>query len=221
MLHVRQTPATDATSKPQIAATRTQRRLPQSRKIFTWCTWQDVRDYTNSCRIGSTSTSPCAATTRLRPHALYVDLPVRRDYPSPAARDLRRPRRAPQLLVSGYTRSTSTLPSAASTRLPAAAALHQLRLAQARRRLLCLHRASGCLDTSRGSSRGSSRRPSSTTPPLAGSSSTTPPHAGSSSTTRRRLLRLRRASGCLGTSRGSSRGSSRRSSSTTSPTPCV
>jgi hypothetical protein len=47
----------------------------------------------------------------------------------------------------------------------------------------------------------------------------------------RRLLCLRRASGCLGTSRGSSRGSSRRSSSTTpprtgsswttSPTPCV
>jgi hypothetical protein len=34
---------------------------------------------------------------------------------------------------------------------------------------------------------------------------------------RRRLLRLRRGSGCLGTSRGSSRGSSRRSSSTTSP----
>jgi hypothetical protein len=34
---------------------------------------------------------------------------------------------------------------------------------------------------------------------------------------RRRLLRLRRASGCLGTSRGSSRGSL----STTSPTPCV
>jgi hypothetical protein len=34
---------------------------------------------------------------------------------------------------------------------------------------------------------------------------------------RRRLLRLRRASGCLGTSRGSSRGSSRRSSSTTPP----
>jgi hypothetical protein len=33
----------------------------------------------------------------------------------------------------------------------------------------------------------------------------------------RRLLRLRRTSGCLGTSRGSSRGSS----STTSPTPCL
>jgi hypothetical protein len=37
----------------------------------------------------------------------------------------------------------------------------------------------------------------------------------------RRLLRLRRAAGCLGTSRGSSRGSLRRSSSTNSPTPCV
>jgi hypothetical protein len=38
---------------------------------------------------------------------------------------------------------------------------------------------------------------------------------------RRRLLRLRRASGCLGTPRRSSGGSSRRSSSTSSPTPCV
>jgi hypothetical protein len=42
-----------------------------------------------------------------------------------------------------------------------------LRLAQARRRLLRLRRTSGCLGTSRGSSRGSSCRPSSTTsPPL-------------------------------------------------------
>jgi hypothetical protein len=38
---------------------------------------------------------------------------------------------------------------------------------------------------------------------------------------RRRLLHLRRASGCLGTSRGWSCGSSRRSSSTTSPPPRV
>jgi hypothetical protein len=52
-----------------------------------------------------------------------------------------------------------------------------LRLAQARRRLLRLRRVSGCLGTSRGLSRGSSCRSSSTTP---GSSSTTP---GSSSTT--------------------------------------
>jgi hypothetical protein len=38
---------------------------------------------------------------------------------------------------------------------------------------------------------------------------------------RQRLLRLRRASGCLGTSRGSSRSSSHRSSSTTLPKPRV
>jgi hypothetical protein len=50
-----------------------------------------------------------------------------------------------------------------------------LHLAQARRRLLRLRRASGCLSTSRGSSRGSSHRSSSTTPPRAGSSSTTSP----------------------------------------------
>jgi hypothetical protein len=68
----------------------------------------------------------------------------------------------------------------------------QLRLAQARRRLLHLRRASGCLGTSRGSSRDSSRHSSST-------------------------IRLRRASGCLGTSRGSSGGSSRRSSLTSPP----
>jgi hypothetical protein len=58
-----------------------------------------------------------------------------------------------------------------------------LRLAQAHRRLLRLRCASGCLDTSCGSSRGSSRRSSSTTLPRTGSSSTTPPRAGSSSAT--------------------------------------
>jgi hypothetical protein len=56
------------------------------------------------------------------------------------------------------------------------AARHQLLcLAQARRRLLRLRRASGCLGTSRGSSCGLSQRSSSTTPPRAGSSSTTSP----------------------------------------------
>jgi hypothetical protein len=54
-----------------------------------------------------------------------------------------------------------------------------LRLAQARRQLLCLRRASGCL----GTSCGSSHRSSSTTPPRAVSSSTTPPRTGSSLTT--------------------------------------
>jgi hypothetical protein len=56
------------------------------------------------------------------------------------------------------------------------AARHRLlRIAQARRRLLRLRRASGCLGTSHGPSRGSSRRSSSTTPPRAASSSTTSP----------------------------------------------
>jgi hypothetical protein len=114
-----------------------------------------------------------------------------------------------------------------------------LRLAQARRRLLRLRRASGCLGMSRGSSRGLSRCSSSTTPPRVGSSSTTSPtpcvwvpqHVAWLIARRRllrvtqarrtarcaarpRLLHLRRASGCLGTSRGSSRGSS-------STTPCA
>jgi hypothetical protein len=56
-----------------------------------------------------------------------------------------------------------------------AARRRQLRLAQARRRLLHLRRASGCLGTSRGLSRGSSRRSSWTTPPRTSSLSTTSP----------------------------------------------
>jgi hypothetical protein len=56
------------------------------------------------------------------------------------------------------------------------AARHRLlRIAQARRRLLRIRRSSGCLGTSHGPSRCSSRRSSSTTPPRAGSSSTTSP----------------------------------------------
>jgi hypothetical protein len=53
-------------------------------------------------------------------------------------------------------------------------------LAQARRRLLRLCHATGCLGPSRGSLRCSSRHSSLTTPPRAGSSSTTslPPHVG-------------------------------------------
>jgi hypothetical protein len=105
----------------------------------------------------------------------------------------------------------------------------------ARRRLLRLRRASGCL----GTSSGSSRRSLSTTSPTSrvrvpqhvarlvtwlvvdyfayvarlGASA----HDAARHVAHRRLLRLRRASECLGTSRGSSR----RSSSTTSPTPRV
>jgi hypothetical protein len=113
-----------------------------------------------------------------------------------------------------------------------------LRLAQARRRLLRLRRASGCLDTLCGSSRDSSRLSSSTTPPRAGSSSTTlhtlrvwvPRHVARLIACHR-LLRLRLASGCLGTSHDPSRGSSSTTScaatspcghaGSTSATPCV
>jgi hypothetical protein len=109
----------------------------------------------------------------------------------------------------------------------------------ARHRLLRLRRASGCLGTSRGSSRrllsSTSTKPRIRVPrhvtrlvtrlvvPLVVDYFAFTMRLGASArrAARRRLLRLRRASGCLGTSRGSSRGSSRRSSSTTSPTPRV
>jgi hypothetical protein len=112
------------------------------------------------------------------------------------------------------------------------ASAHRTTRRAARRRLLHLRRASGCLGTSRDSSRGSSST-TSTTPrvrvprhlarlvawlvaPLVVDYFTyvARPGALAHRAARRRLLHLRRASGCLGTSRGSSRGSS----STTSPT---
>jgi hypothetical protein len=125
-----------------------------------------------SGRTRSTSTSPCAATTRLRPHALYVDLAVRCDYSSPAARALRQPHRAPRLLVSTLPAAAIYLDSAArpgasarrAARHVARRAAHR-RLLRARRRLLHLRRASECLGTSCGSSRGSLRGSSSTTSP--------------------------------------------------------
>jgi hypothetical protein len=101
----------------------------------------------------------------------------------------------------------------------------------AHRRLLRLRRASGCLGTSRGSSCGSSST-NSPTPrvrvprhvtwlitPFVVDYCTYAACSGASAhrAARRRLLRLRRASGCLDTSCGSSRGLS----STTSPTPRV
>jgi hypothetical protein len=101
-----------------------------------------------------------------------------------------------------------------------------LRLAQARRRLLCLRRASGCLGMSCGSSRGSSST-TSTTPrvrvprhvarlitrlvaPLVVNyfAYATRPGASARRAARRRLLHLRRASCCFGTSHGLSRDSS-------------
>jgi hypothetical protein len=195
------------------------------------------------------------------------------------------PRLVSQLIIDYSASRRLVVNYFASAARPGASARREahrqlLRFAQARRRLLCLGRASRCLGTSRGSSRGSSL----TTSLRAGSSSTTSPTlrvrvprhvarlvkrlivdyfalsrlssitsppprvpaprhvvrlvvdysasrrlvvdyfasaarpgASAHRAARRRLLRLRRASGCLSTSRGSSRGSSRRSSSTTLP----
>jgi hypothetical protein len=92
-------------------------------------------------------------------------------------------------LVVDYSASRRLLVDyIASTAWPGASARHAarhaarcaarrrlLRITQAPRRLLRLRRASGCLGTSGGSSRGSSCRSLSTTPPRAGSSSTTSP----------------------------------------------
>jgi predicted DNA-binding transcriptional regulator AlpA len=134
------------------------------------------------------------------------------------------------LVVDYFTYATRPV---ASVHRAACRVTHRrlLCLAQARRRLLRLHRVSGCL----GMSLGSSYRSSSTT-------SSTPcvrllrhvarlvvdyfdyaarlgasAHRAARHAARRRLLHLRHASGCLGTSRGSSRGSL----STTSTTPRI
>jgi hypothetical protein len=171
---------------------------PNRFKIFTWIT-QDVYAST------TTSTSGYIKSSSIVPGATTTRHPVARALPQPCRaprllvtrpRALRQPCRAPRLLVSGCTRSTSTSLCAVTTRLR----LHVLYLNLSACRdyaslghtcststssctastrlhfpgcsdLLRLRRASGCL----GTSRGSSRRSSSTTPPRAGSSSTTSP----------------------------------------------
>jgi hypothetical protein len=72
-----------------------------SSKVFTPCTqhvYMSTTTSTFACS-GSASTTPCATTTRLRPHALYVSLAVRREYSSPS-----------------HSGSTSTSPCAVTTR---------------------------------------------------------------------------------------------------------
>jgi hypothetical protein len=194
---------TEATSKPQV------RYLVHTENVreyyFIYSQPHQLR-HTSRCN-GSTSNTPCAAAARLQPHALYVGLVVRREYSSPAARALRRPRRAPRLLVFGRTRSTSTSSCAATTRLR----LHALYVN------LVVHR-----EYSSPLSR--LQRSTSTSPRIR-----VPRHVARLV---RRLVALpivdysglvvdyftsAAASGCLGMSRGSSCSSSRRSSSTTRP----
>jgi hypothetical protein len=178
-------------------------------RFFASCTRQDSAQALHqprraprllvSGRTRSTSTSPCVATTRLRLHALYVNLVVHREYSSPLSRLQRStsptPRvRVPRLVARLVTRLVAPLaidyftfaarPGVSARRAArhaARRAAHR-RLLRAHRRLLRLRRASGCL--------GTSRRSSSTTPRRAVSSSTTPcaatsscGHAGSTSAT--------------------------------------
>jgi hypothetical protein len=108
-----------------------------------------------SGRTASTSNTPCAATTRSRPHRLYVNCAVRRDYLSAGCNGststtsrVRMPRLVARLVVDYFAHATR--PGASARR----AARHAVR-----RRLLCLRRASGCLVTSRGSSSTTSPTP--------------------------------------------------------------
>jgi hypothetical protein len=198
---------------------------PASFKDFACRTREDVRKYNyvasgcssatsampcaaTTCHsaTGSTSTSPCAVTTRLQPHALYVNLAVRRDYLSP-----------------GRTCSTSTSSCTASTtpppprvRVPRHVARLVTRLVaplvvdnSASRRLVVDYFAYAARLGA--SARRAAHRSSSTTWPTL--RVWVPQHVARLIACRR-LLRLRRASGCLGTSRGPSHGSS-------STTPCA
>jgi hypothetical protein len=134
----------------------------------------------------TTSTLPCVAATS--PPSIAALLPLRR---------------APRLLASVRRGSTSTTLCAASTRLPAAVALLQL------------PRASGCLDSSHGSSLITSPMLRLVTRLVVDYfANTARSGASACRAARRRLLLLRRATGCLGTSRGLTHGSS----STTSRT---
>jgi hypothetical protein len=119
------------------APTRIQNQLPRQFKIITWCTQnmhtRCTRDLAHRHLAASTrvrlhrlpvaqALPPHRRAPRLlviRPHGFYLSTAVRRDYSSP-----------------GRTGSTSTSPCAASTRFPAAAALHRLRRTPPRRRLL-------------------------------------------------------------------------------------
>jgi hypothetical protein len=206
---------------------------------------------------------PNASSRRSTSRRLYFSNAMRRDYPSPGRIDYTSPSLCTATTRHPVAQATSTSPCVASTCLPAAAALPQLR------------RASGCLGSSRGSLSTTSRTPRVRVPrhvvrlvvdyfDYAACSGASARHAarhvarrsarrrllrlrrvpryiawlvvdyfayaaclGASArraarhaarrAAHRRLLRQRRASGCLGTSRGSSRSSSCRSSSTTLP----
>jgi hypothetical protein len=124
-------------------------------------------DYSSPGCIGNTSTLPSAATTR-HPVARSNSPTPRVQVPRHITRLVTRlvaplvvDNSASHRLVVDYFASAAR-PGASAHRAARhadrrAARCRQLRLAQARRRLLRPRRAFGCLGTSRGSSRGSSR----------------------------------------------------------------
>jgi hypothetical protein len=191
------------------------------------------------------------------PHALYVNLIVHREYSSPLSRlqrstlttpRVRMPRHVARLItrliaplvVDYFASRRLVVDYSAYAARPGASACRAARHV-ARRRLLHLRRASGCLGTSRGLSSTTSTTPRVRVPrhvawlisPLVVDYFTYAARPGASArraarhAARRRLLRLRRASGCVRTSRGLLRDSSSTtspragSSSTTSPSPRV
>jgi hypothetical protein len=202
---------------------------------------------------GSTVPMPCIWTRRLDSTSYQsvalalavcpVYFVVRRDYPSRGHNDStsptpcdRVPRHVVRLvswLIVDYSASRRT----SSTTSPARPGT------SARRRLLRLRRASGCLGTSRAASSTTSPTPRVRVPRHVARlvawlvvdyftsrrlvvdyfTYAARPGASARRAARRRLLRPHRASGCLGTSRGSSSTTSPAvgSSSTTSPTPRV
>jgi hypothetical protein len=166
----------------RIFATRTRKATPTrkaTREVQDlWLGAHTIQYVSTTTRVqlpSATSTLSCAATTRLQPHALYVDLAVRHDYSSPAAHALRQPRRAPRVLVStlpvaviylDYAARPGASARRAARHVARRATRRQLfRLTHARCRLLRLRCAARCIDTSRGSSLGSSHHSSSTTSP--------------------------------------------------------
>jgi hypothetical protein len=182
--------------------------LPEDVRKYNYFNHVVCQGYIASVCISSTSILLCAVTTR---HT--------------AAQTLRQPRRTMRVLVSRLQRLY----------LNYIAHLGDSVRRAARRQLLCSHRASKCLSSSRGSSSTTSPTPRVRVPrhvtrllvrllvdysdytARSGASARRAACYAARRAARHRLLRLRRASGCLGTSRGSSCCSS----STTSTTPRV
>jgi hypothetical protein len=100
-------------------STRPRQRRAPPRDIVSWPHQLIIDYFIDLSRLVSTNKLVENGFHVIRPHELYINFAVRRDYSPPSC-----------------TGSTSTLSCVASTRLSAAAALHRLRRTPPRRRLL-------------------------------------------------------------------------------------